>query len=717
MVATFRSIGFPPVSDSDDRFLPENMPSALLSGAHLAGLWTLGIVQPLLSLLGSNPDFFVARDNSASEIIVFALLLTFLPPLAATAVEALLNPVSRKARWGIHLVLIALLFSIVVLQFMKQVVDAPALPMIVISLMGGVFLARAYGYGKFMRSLTDILTVAPVVVLVSFFFFSDTSELTTSTSEVTALDVKVGNPAPVVMMVFDEFPVASLMTPEGEINRKRFPGFTELQSQSNWYRNTMVSGSYTAIAVPSILSGKEADRELLPIAADYPESVFTLLGGSYKVHAVEPITHLCPPSICPEEDESRPGFGDALSSLVSDLKYVSGHLILPDSMGSSLPDISQSFGGFGHETPNDSIEKTRASQFVIDQLKEEGPSLDGQDDFDQFLSKIDPEADSTFDFVHVTEPHYPWTHFPDGTRYTDTTEDFRGFITATDWLAGPYLTNRARQAQLLETGFADHLLGTLIDRLKRDGKWNKSLVVVVADHGGAMTKGMNRREAEPETMGEIASVPLFIKSPGQTNGRIVDRPTCTSETLELMAKALDTEVPWGAPLCSRSEVSIDNGAGPLVRSPAATVVAQRDDAADNLASIFGADTGWASVLKLGPNKNLIGRDVASLPVKATQVDQGARSENDTTSYASGDGISTVLRQRGVLSGVATGSPLAVAVNGRIAAVGESYEEGSDVRYSILLPRRFMREGNNEVTVYRAQGAGEGIWLSTLWSSY
>lgn len=705
------------MSDRSETIKPRKSLSILVGGGHLAALWALAVVQPLLSLLGSNPDFFVARDNTGGQIVVFVLLLTFLPPLVATVIEALVNLVSKEARWALHLGLVAILFAVIVLQFLKQFMDGPGWPMIIISALAGAGLAWAYGYRAFLRSLADILIPAPVIILIVFLFFSGASELATGNKEVVAISTSIGSPAPVVMMVFDEFPAGSLITPTGDVNAKRFPNFAELESQSNWYRNTVTNASYTAIAVPAIQSGIAADRDRLPTAADHPQNIFTLLGGQYDVHAIEPITQLCPPAICENQDEGI-SMNDALSAFVNDLKYVSAHLTLPESMGSSLPDISQSFSGFG-KTASEQIERGRARQFVRDRLNESGPSLDGEGDVTDFLAAMDPTEQKSFDFVHVTEPHYPWTHYPDGHSYSQATEDFRAWITDTDWLAGPYLTDRARQAHLLEVGFADHLLGRTIDHLKEDGRWKDSLFVVVADHGGAMTKDSNRREAEPDTIGEIATVPLFIKAPGQTKGRIINQPTCLTEVLFKMAARIDAAVPWDPARCDRTEVAIDNGTGPLVRSPMATVLKGRQQYVDTLASLFGGNTGFDQVMKLGPNQDLLGARLDQLPVSPQSAGLSASPDNSGASGITWNPQSPytpVLRQRGSLRGVPAGTALAVSVNGVISAVGESYEESSRVLYTMLLPQTSLRIGSNEIAVFKVTGSGQPASLAQLWSS-
>ncbi len=699
--------------------IPREPPSILVGGGHLAALWALAVVQPLLSLLGSNPDFFVARDNTGGQIVLFALLVTLAPPLLATGMEALLNLMSGRARWAFHLFLVALLFALLVIQVFKQIADGPAVPMIIVAVLAGVALAWAYGYRNFLRSLTDILIPAPIIILVVFLFFSEASELTTSSNDVEALKASIGNPAPVVMLIFDEFPVGSLMTPDLEVNAKRFPHFAELEANSNWYRNTVTDASYTAIAVPSILTGKSADRSSLPTAADHPDSIFTLLGGSYGVNAVEPITQLCPTSVCGERDGGGGGALDALSALFGDLKFVSAHLNLPEDMSVSLPDISQSFQGFGSGAPTESVERGRARQFVADKLDEGHASLDGEADVADMLAAREPAPDHAFDLAHVEEPHYPWTHYPDGLRYSEQTEDFRAIFTEEEWLDDGYPTERARQAHLLEVGFADYLLGQVMDRVKSDGLWDETLFVVAADHGGAMVKGIHRREANPETMGQIAMVPFFVKAPGQKRGRVVDRVQCVTDILPAMAKQLGVEVPWDSPVCNRDEVELDNGTGPKVTLPMDQVLAQRDEYIGILSDLFGGDTGFDDVLKLGPNQDLIGTATGSLNVAPEEGGASATPEvggDLATNLQPEIPLNPVLRQRGVLKGVDEDTPLAVSVNGRIAAVGQAYRDGNRLLYSILLPRRPLRAGPNDIELLRVEPDAGWPDLTVLWTN-
>ena len=83
-------------------------PSLLVGSGHLAALWALAFAGPLFDLLGRNPDFFVARGNDATDIVVFAFAFTLVPPLAMFAAEALAQRLGW--RWPLHLAFVTLLW-------------------------------------------------------------------------------------------------------------------------------------------------------------------------------------------------------------------------------------------------------------------------------------------------------------------------------------------------------------------------------------------------------------------------------------------------------------------------------------------------------------------------------------------------------------------------------------------------------------------------------
>ena len=102
---------------------------------------------------------------------------------------------------------------------------------------------------------------------------------------------------PVVMVVFDELPLTSLLDESAHIDSIRYPNFASLETDGHWFRNAHTVSSLTTVAVPAILSGVKKTNAL-PIVADHPQNLFTLLGQTHEMNVTEIVTSLCPDSAC-----------------------------------------------------------------------------------------------------------------------------------------------------------------------------------------------------------------------------------------------------------------------------------------------------------------------------------------------------------------------------------------------------------------------------------
>ena len=101
-----------------------------------------------------------------------------------------------------------------------------------------------------------------------------------------------------VVVVFDALPLSSLLNESGRIDAGRHPHFAALADESHWFRNATTVAEETTFALPAILTGVYPRWKLLPLARNYPQSLFTLLAGSHELHVVEPVTQLCPVALC-----------------------------------------------------------------------------------------------------------------------------------------------------------------------------------------------------------------------------------------------------------------------------------------------------------------------------------------------------------------------------------------------------------------------------------
>ena len=92
-----------------------------------------------------------------------------------------------------------------------------------------------------------------------------------------------------VVVVFDQLPLASLLTGAGDVDRALYPHFAALSDNATWFRNASAVSESTTVALPAIVTGNYPTPGQLPVAADYPANLFTLFGTRYRLHVHEPL--------------------------------------------------------------------------------------------------------------------------------------------------------------------------------------------------------------------------------------------------------------------------------------------------------------------------------------------------------------------------------------------------------------------------------------------
>ena len=214
--------------------------------------------------------------------------------------------------------------------------------------------------------------------------------------------------APVVVVVLDEVPAATIMRGDGTINADRYPGFAKLAAVSTWFRNVSSPRAHTPQAVPAVLTGKVTNGEDLPTYGDHPENLFTLLGRDVPVHRYEAVTDLCPPDICVAQPRQP------LRQALQDASIVYGHRVLPEELRDGLPAIDRSWGAYGSGTDTtDDRPATREERIGTLYQKwramgQEERSIRGQARvLADSLGAI--TAAPSVHMVHVSLPHRPWT--------------------------------------------------------------------------------------------------------------------------------------------------------------------------------------------------------------------------------------------------------------------------------------------------------------------
>jgi hypothetical protein len=679
--------------------------------------------QPLFDLLGRTPEFFATRGSEAGDILLLGLVLVLVPPALLLGIELIGGLIDRRVRRGLHLTFVAALAALLVVQALKGLAEDGGLALVVLALALGAAGALAYARAAGVRSFLTVLAPAPAVFLVLFLLLSPVSRLTLGGQSDARAD-PVAARAPVVMVVFDELPLAPLLDARGRIDAPRLPSFAALADDATWFPNATTLSDQTTKAVPAILSGRRpraggsrsSVSGALPIAADYPNNLFTMLGERYRHNVSEEVTTLCPEDLC--DDRRRGGPVARARSLAADLGLVYLHLVLPEALTERLPPVSDTWGDFG-AAGGDSGDRgrERGARAEVESALEGARA----ERFDEFLAGVGDGAGPSLDFKHSMLPHVPWEYLPSGRRYrSGSNEPVPGLVppSGTEPFRDDFLVEQAYQRHLLQVGYADRLLGRLLARLRDRGVYDRAAIVVVADHGVSFRRGLDRRGPVERNVEDIASVPLLVKAPGQRDGRSDDAYVRTHEVLPTLADVLGVRLPWrvdghsgfSAAAGRRSSVEVLRRSGKPIVLAGREFERRRAAAVARQAALFGS--GGSGLYRVGPNPELIGRPVTDLPVgRGGGARARFKSRGRLRAYDPRSGFSpshVVGQLRGSRPSGGESRELAVAVNGRIAAVAESHRsrDGEDEYFSALVPESALAPGRNAVELFevtRAEG--------------
>jgi len=666
-------------------------------------------------VLEDAPDFFVARGNTSGDIVLFALAFMLLPPTALALIELALR--RRAAVAGaVHLAFVGTLFAAFAVQILDDVIGGPSAVLILLAALAGAGAAWAYARTRAVPSVLTVLGPAPLVFLFIFLVTSPVSKLVFPDDGAQAADAKVSRNAPVVMVVFDEFDSNMLRDAGGRIDRTRYPNFAALADDGTWYRNATTVNSQTTLAVPALMSGRRPTPGMLPVASDYPNSLPTLLAGSHRVNVIETATDLCPERLCGKR--RREPMPDRMRSLAEDLGIVSLHLVAPSGLEHRLPAVDRTFGNFaggGADADADRGKPKQQPDVPMSALTNRRAT------FASLLSGIHPqEGKPTLSFLHIALPHIPWQYLPGGQEYVNGGPDYPGMGAV--WSNAPVPSQLAMQRHLLQVGYADHLLGQLMTRLRSTATYRRALIVVTADHGVSYRPGQPRRSPVEGNGSDIAAVPLLIKYPGRAGGRVDDSFVRTIDVVPTIADALGARLPYhadgrsvvdGGP--SSGEVKVDRGdTGSSFIEPFARFVSEKQAGLRRMTRLFGSDDGGRHLYALGPNADLLGHratEVQQVAATAGRLELDGRGLFDH--LTSGARLVPSFVSGRISDSVPAGTSLAVAVNGTIRSVTRSFSDDGELRMAAIAPADSFRPGSNQVETFMVRGNGAGRRLQPL----
>jgi hypothetical protein len=331
---------------------------------------------------------------------------------------------------------------------------------------------------------------------------------------------------------------------------------------------------------------------------------------------------------------------------------------------------------------------------------------------------------------HALLPHEPWIYLPSGRQTRPRGKDPVGAINRPNGFHDQELTDHNHLRHLLQVGSVDRDLGVLMRHLRRTGLLDRALVAVVADHGYSFEVNVpDRRQVTESNIAEIAPVPFFVKAPGQRRGRTDDRLVRTVDLLPTIADLLDVRIPW--PHEGRSAFSATTLRRHVIRIPrrdfSRVISISGEELAARRSEIWkrralklgtGAESRlflgdpWAAAYRIGPHPELIGRAAPATAPRAAVRAELANARLLRRVPVRGGILPS--RVTGELSGGSDGElrDLAVAVNGRIEAVGRSFRlEGQPQEwFSLMAPETAIHPGRNQVELFEV---GDDDRLSSL----
>ena len=377
---------------------------------------------------------------------------------------------------------------------------------------------------------------------------------------------------------------------------------------------------FTPWALPAMLTGNYPAGARAPSYAEYPDNLFSLFGRSYDVTAYETLTQLCPPRHC------TPAVGgprqSGLRGVVGDSARVLGQLLQPYAAAfdpALFIDQTRPRAASGPRSEATSVADFRFKQAA-------GYNQPAR--FGDFLAGLKAGDRPALHFLHLLLPHAPWRYLPSGNGYNFRTY---GDVFPSERLPAP-VTELAHRQHLLQVAYTDRLVGQVFDKLKAEGMWDRSLVVMGADHGQGWVPGEPSRALGQRNTPDLLWVPQFIKAPGQDSGVVDDRNWEQVDLLPTVADLAGIQVPWstegssqaGEPARTRTEKWwYDVPGRRQVRDGPANWAQVLEGTTDTL--VRGAE-GIRGLYRSGPSADLVYRAPAS--VGPVTLDQKATAALD-----------------------------------------------------------------------------------------
>ncbi|MFP6582454.1 MAG: sulfatase-like hydrolase/transferase [Candidatus Hydrogenedentota bacterium] len=691
---------------------PQNTPpkeTLPLQCLHLITLSALA-VSPLYTTLQANPAYFIANDIWPGTIYTLIVGLSIGIPAILCILLLIASRIHERLRQALYLLLMAGLFTISFMPLTSRLTAAPWPIGIILAISIGIALTRLLLKNSFVS--IGIAAASPVACLFPLLFLVSpglSQIVRPSDARPPQSQLDITQRPPIVMLVFDEFPALSLLDAKGKIDPERYPSFASLANESTWYPYATTVHDYTLQAVPAILSGNYPEPgPVLPLRRNYPDSLFSELEHAYTLHTLEQVT-----SLAPETNQEKNWHQNraVLELFATDLVVLYLHAILPNTLANRWVPIEKNvWGGLWkpdrvYDSPALVFgELERMRTWHMERLFNRH-AVDRWAEFDSYLNEIPDYPKETFHLLHTLLPHSPWEYFPSGRRYNT-----QSWPRINEGLTLKRIGPIHQRAHLVQAGFADRVLGQLIEQLKDADLYKQSILVIVADHGVNYLAEGERRILFRENFAPIAFVPLFIKIPGQTEG-VIDRSNV--QVIDIAPTILDIlmdgDIPTrdGRSLINASspeplEKTLTNRLGTVFSLSKSDYMKDHQSALQNYSSAIGMDSKHFNLYNAANAQVSIGTpDTNAKHVAIPATINCPNLQDPYTFDPESPFVSALFTGSITLDSDDNPDDLAIvaSVNGLVAGTARLYVLEGETQFALLLSDELLSPGNNTVELF------------------
>jgi hypothetical protein len=495
-----------------------------------------------------------------------------------------------------------------------------------------------------------------------------------------------------IIIIYDELPLSTILDRNGLIDEVKFPNFRAFANDATWFVNAQTVSSSSEVAVAAILSGLEREPGTSATFQNYPDNLFYIFREGFDAIDLQFATDLNPVHLPDEANKSWPwkrAYLKRLLEIAWDTSIIYGHIIQIDQFGVPIPPVN-----------------TRLNRF-FDQPKDHlGQADRGIRHHNKFVDALDLVTPPVFAVYHNLYPHNTWHRLPSGLDYA--VSQWSSYISlipsprgrATLYKEKPKVLHDL-QAHLFQSMHSDKLFGELISKLEEKKMYKNSLIIFVVDHGVSLWPGANPRMPTKEHWLDVYGIPLLVKLPNQTLGRVSFEDVTTLDIYPTILHSYGIEI--GTALVGQSLLPAINDAEEL--NDVSSTPYKNCSTVKRKSRMFGAGLTLKDLYGFGRYRDYLERPISEFEIVAEPslgINLYRPGRYEQLDLAR---VNTAIRMEGILTGLTKMSDpkdILVGVNGKICGGTQTADYSINQisnEFTLLIPEECFTQGENQIRFF------------------